>query len=53
MKSHNKSYERFMLNQIKGIFATYFSHVLQGQASGFHTLISLLNSCKDLEFLIF
>ena len=53
MKSHNKSYERFMFNQIKAIFATYFSHILQGQASGFHTLISLLNSCKDLQFLIF
>ena len=53
MKSNNKSYEKFMFNQIKAIFATYFSHILQGQASIFHTLISLLNSCKDLQFLIF
>ena len=53
MKSHNKSYERFMFSQIKAIFATYFSHILQGQASGFHTLISLLTSCKDLQFLTF
>ena len=30
-----------------------FSYILQGQTSGFHTLISLLNSCKDLVFLIF
>ena len=49
MKSHNKSYES-MFNQIK---ATYFSHILQGQASGYHTLISLLNSYKDLQFLVF
>ena len=42
-----------MLNQIKPIFATYFSHILQGQASGFHTLISLLNFCERLQFLIF
>ena len=53
MKSHNKSYERFMFNQIKAIFAKYFWHILQGQASGFRTFISLLNSCKDLQFLIF
>ena len=53
MKSHNKSYETFMFNQIKAIFAAYFLHILQGQASGFHTLISLLNSCRDLQFLIF
>ena len=39
-----------MFNQIK---ATYFSHILQGQASGYHTLISLLNSYKDLQFLVF
>ena len=32
---------------------TYFLHILQGQAFGFHTLISFLNSCKDLQFLIF
>ena len=49
MKSHNKSYES-MFNQIK---ATYFLHILEGQASGFHTLISLLNSYKNLQFLIF
>ena len=53
MKSHNKSYQRFTFNQIKAIFATYFLHILRGQASGFHTLIRLLNSCKDLQFLIF
>ena len=53
MKIHNKSYEKFMFNQIKAIFATYFLHILQGQASGFHTLTSLFNSCKDLQFLIF
>ena len=53
MKSYNKSYERFMFNQIKAIFATYFSHILQVQASGFHTFISLLHSCKDLQFSIF
>ena len=53
MKSHNKSYDRFMFNQIKAIFATYFLHIVQGQASGFHILISLLNSCKDLQFLKF
>ena len=53
MKIHNKSYERFMFDQIKAIFGTYFLHILQAQTSGFHTLISLLNSCKDLQFLIF
>ena len=53
MKSYNKSYERFMFNQMKTIFATYFSHILQVQTSGFHTFISPLNSCKDLQFLIF
>ena len=35
MKSNNKSQERSMFNQIKQIFAMYFSHILQGQASGF------------------
>ena len=53
MRSSIKSYERCMLNEIKPIFATYLLHILQGQASGFHTLISLLNSCKDLQLLIF
>ena len=53
MKNNIKSYERCMFNEIKPISATYFLHILQGQASGFHTLISLLNSCKDLQFLIF
>ena len=48
-----KKYERRMFNQIKSIFATYFLHILQRQASGFHTLIILLNSCKDLQFLMF
>ena len=38
---------------MKPIFATHFLRILQGQASGFHTFISLLNSCKDLQFLIF
>ena len=38
---------------IKAIFTTHFSQILQEQASDFHTLISLLNSCKDLQFLIF
>ena len=28
MKSNNKSYERCMFNQIKQIFATYFSQIL-------------------------
>ena len=50
---HKKSYERCMLNQMKPIFATYFLNILQGQASGFHTLISFLNSCKNLQFLKF
>ena len=40
-------------NQMKSIFATYFLKILQGQALGFHTLISFLNSCKDLQFLFF
>ena len=50
---HNKSYERSIFNQMKPTFAKYFVHILQEQASGFHTLISLLNSTKDLQFLIF
>ena len=49
---HNKSYEMCTFNQMKPIFATHFLRILQGQASGFHTFISLLNSCKDLQFLI-
>ena len=49
---HNKSYEWCMLNQTKPIFATHCLQILQGQALGFHTLITLLNSCKDLQFLI-
>ena len=53
MKSNNKSYERCMFNQIKPIFATYFSYILQEQASGFHTLINLLNSYQDLQILMF
>ena len=53
MKSNNKSYERCMFNKIKPIYTIYFLHILQGQVLGFHTLISLLNSCKDLQFLIF
>ena len=48
----HKSYESGMFNQMTTIFAAYFLHILQGQASDFHTLISLLNSCKDLQFLI-
>ena len=40
-------------NQMKPIFATYFWHNLQGQVLGFHTLISFLRSCKDLQFLVF
>ena len=47
---HNKSYESGMFNQMTTIFAAYFLHILQGQASGFHTLISLLHSCKGLQF---
>ena len=39
---HNKSYEMCMFNQMKPIFATHFLRILQGQASGFHTFISLL-----------
>ena len=50
---HNTSYERCMFNQMKPIFATCFLHILQGQTLAFHTLISLLNSCKDSQFLIF
>ena len=50
---HKISYERCMLNQMKPIFATYSLHIQQGQASGFHTLISFLNSCKNFQFLIF
>ena len=53
---HKNSYERLCLiqfNRMKPIFATYFLHILQGQALSFHTLISFLNSCKDLQFLIF
>ena len=50
MKNNNKSYGRCMFNQMKIIFATHFLHILQGQASGFHTLISQLNSCKDSVF---
>ena len=50
---HNKSYDRCMFNQMKPIFATYFLRIVQGQASAFHTLISLLISRKDFQFLIF
>ena len=39
-----------MFNQMKPIFATYFLNILQGQASGFHTLTCLLNSWKDSVF---
>ena len=53
LMKHNKSYERCMFNQMKPIFTTYFLLIPQGRASGFHTLISLLNSCNDLQFLIF
>ena len=42
-----------MLNQVKAVFATYFLHMLHGQVCGFHTLINLLNCCKDLQLLIF
>ena len=41
------------LNQMKPIFAAYFLHILQGQALGFHTLISFSYSCKYLQFLTF
>ena len=47
---HNKSYKRYMFNQMKQICATYFLHNLQEKASGFHNLIRLLNSCRDLVF---
>ena len=47
---HNKFCERCILNQMKPIFATYFMHILQGQASGFDALMSRLNSSKDLQF---
>ena len=50
LMKHNKSYESGMFNQMTTIFAAYFLHILQGQASGFHTLISLLHSCKGLQF---
>ena len=49
MKNNNKFYERSMFNQMKPIFETYFLHIMQGQASGFHPLISILKSCKDLQ----
>ena len=42
-----------MFNQTKPIFATYFLRILQGQPLGLYTLISPLNSRKDLQFLIF
>ena len=42
-----------MFNQTKPLFATYFLHILQGQASSFHTLIIHLNSCKDLQLFMF
>ena len=42
-----------MFNEIKAIFATHFSHILQVQASTFHTFIILLNYCKNLQFLVF
>ena len=38
----NNSYESCMFSQMKWIFAMWFLHILQGQASGFHTLISFL-----------
>ena len=49
-EKNNESYERHMFNHMKPIFATYFLHILQGQASGFNILINLLNSCEDLQF---
>ena len=42
----NKSYERCMFNQMKPILAMQFLYILQGQASGFHTLMNLLNSSR-------
>ena len=42
-----------MFNQINPIFEMYCSRILQGRGLGFHTLISLSNSCKDSQFLIF
>ena len=50
LMKHNKFCERCILNQMKPIFATYFMHILQGQASGFDALMSRLNSSKDLQF---
>ena len=41
------------LNQMKPIFATYVLHMFRRQALSVHTLISFLNSCKDLQFLMF
>ena len=42
-----------LLNETN-ICNVFFAHnILQGQASGFHTLISLLNLYKNLQFLIF
>ena len=38
------------LNVCEVNICNVFSHILQGQASGLDTLISLLNSCKDLQF---
>ena len=49
---HNKSYKGCIFNQIKPIFATYFLHILQGQAPSFHTLISFLNSFLLLLLLL-
>ena len=53
MRVKNKSYERCMFNQMKPISATCILHILQWQASAFHTLISPLNSCKDSLFAMF
>ena len=36
----SKSYERCMFNHMKPKFATYFLHIQQGSASGFHTSVT-------------
>ena len=48
---HNKSYESCMFNQMKPTSATYFFHILQGKALGFHTLIIFLKKITVFNIL--
>ena len=50
---HNRPYEKCMFSQMKPMFATYFLHILQGQAWCFHTLVSFLNLKSLTVFLYF